>query len=136
MLNQTKICLSAASLILVTVLTGCGKKQDPMFLAQNALADHGKAQTIKEAFGHYRYFRSAGWNRAGAADGTDIVVAATLNFKRMLSEIKDRARTEPDRERFAKYEAQYEQYLTPVSYTHLRAHETDSYLVCRLLLEK
>src|SRR5665647_470756 len=26
--------------------------------------------------------------------------------------------------------------LTPVSYTHLRAHETDSYLVCRLLLEK
>src|SRR5680860_1768283 len=26
--------------------------------------------------------------------------------------------------------------LGPVSYTHLRAHETDSYLVCRLLLEK
>ena len=26
--------------------------------------------------------------------------------------------------------------LPPVSYTHLRAHETDSYLVCRLLLEK
>src|SRR5665647_3904734 len=25
--------------------------------------------------------------------------------------------------------------LPPVSYTHLRAHETDSYLVCRLLLE-
>src|SRR5665647_3569301 len=24
--------------------------------------------------------------------------------------------------------------LRPVSYTHLRAHETDSYLVCRLLL--
>ena len=30
-----------------------------------------------------------------------------------------------------------EQLITmPVSYTHLRAHETDSYLVCRLLLEK
>src|SRR5664279_5949888 len=27
-------------------------------------------------------------------------------------------------------------HLFPVSYTHLRAHETDSYLVCRLLLEK
>src|SRR5664279_3271180 len=27
-------------------------------------------------------------------------------------------------------------YIVPVSYTHLRAHETDSYLVCRLLLEK
>ena len=26
--------------------------------------------------------------------------------------------------------------LAAVSYTHLRAHETDSYLVCRLLLEK
>src|SRR5665647_1301078 len=26
--------------------------------------------------------------------------------------------------------------LITVSYTHLRAHETDSYLVCRLLLEK
>src|SRR5665647_3587788 len=28
------------------------------------------------------------------------------------------------------------QKLVSVSYTHLRAHETDSYLVCRLLLEK
>src|SRR5680860_1771253 len=27
-----------------------------------------------------------------------------------------------------------EHTATPVSYTHLRAHETDSYLVCRLLL--
>ena len=26
--------------------------------------------------------------------------------------------------------------VVSVSYTHLRAHETDSYLVCRLLLEK
>ena len=25
--------------------------------------------------------------------------------------------------------------IYPVSYTHLRAHETDQYLVCRLLLE-
>src|SRR5665647_2640249 len=30
----------------------------------------------------------------------------------------------------------YQLYQDPVSYTHLRAHETDSYLVCRLLLEK
>eukprot|EP00658_Telonema_sp_P-2_P009853 TRINITY_DN13673_c0_g1_i3.p1 TRINITY_DN13673_c0_g1~~TRINITY_DN13673_c0_g1_i3.p1 ORF type:complete len:116 (-),score=20.09 TRINITY_DN13673_c0_g1_i3:109-456(-) len=27
-------------------------------------------------------------------------------------------------------------YLLPVSYTHLRAHETPEHLVCRLLLEK
>ena len=26
--------------------------------------------------------------------------------------------------------------VTPVSYTHLRAHETSCHLVCRLLLEK
>ena len=27
-------------------------------------------------------------------------------------------------------------YIVPVSYTHLRAHETSLHLVCRLLLEK
>ena len=32
--------------------------------------------------------------------------------------------------------ANYWRAHLPVSYTHLRAHETDSYLVCRLLLEK
>src|SRR5664279_4726388 len=31
---------------------------------------------------------------------------------------------------------QHYQGSVAVSYTHLRAHETDSYLVCRLLLEK
>src|SRR5665647_3845798 len=33
-------------------------------------------------------------------------------------------------------ELQYngKEHFKPVSYTHLRAHETDSYLVCRLLL--
>ena len=31
---------------------------------------------------------------------------------------------------------EYEDKDITVSYTHLRAHETDSYLVCRLLLEK
>ena len=30
----------------------------------------------------------------------------------------------------------YTDAMTPVSYTHLRAHETRSNLVCRLLLEK
>src|SRR5665647_2879496 len=29
----------------------------------------------------------------------------------------------------------YQSIIATVSYTHLRAHETDSYLVCRLLLE-
>ena len=30
----------------------------------------------------------------------------------------------------------FNRYLKPVSYTHLRAHETPEHLVCRLLLEK
>eukprot|EP00658_Telonema_sp_P-2_P078966 TRINITY_DN7525_c0_g1_i9.p1 TRINITY_DN7525_c0_g1~~TRINITY_DN7525_c0_g1_i9.p1 ORF type:complete len:123 (+),score=16.98 TRINITY_DN7525_c0_g1_i9:400-768(+) len=30
----------------------------------------------------------------------------------------------------------YTYYTLPVSYTHLRAHETPEHLVCRLLLEK
>src|SRR5678815_5866350 len=36
-------------------------------------------------------------------------------------------RIKPDRARLARY--------GPVSYTHLRAHETPEHLVCRLLLE-
>src|SRR5665647_2295199 len=36
---------------------------------------------------------------------------------------------------FTNYTSKYG-YKYAVSYTHLRAHETDSYLVCRLLLEK
>src|SRR5665647_3874026 len=34
------------------------------------------------------------------------------------------------------YQLKNQDRLQSVSYTHLRAHETDSYLVCRLLLEK
>ena len=33
-------------------------------------------------------------------------------------------------------ESEQHQALAPVSYTHLRAHETPEQLVCRLLLEK
>src|SRR5665647_695279 len=44
--------------------------------------------------------------------------------------------------RLTSYDASLDAYgyfansIFSVSYTHLRAHETDSYLVCRLLLEK
>ena len=38
--------------------------------------------------------------------------------------------------RVSVYIYHYSPPLRAVSYTHLRAHETDSYLVCRLLLEK
>src|SRR5680860_765400 len=39
-------------------------------------------------------------------------------------------------EAFPKSFSEVYRVWAPVSYTHLRAHETDSYLVCRLLLEK
>src|SRR5665647_3632445 len=51
-------------------------------------------------------------------------------FQDMRSELKDVAKIQVARNTLI-YRA-----LEPVSYTHLRAHETDSYLVCRLLLEK
>ena len=38
--------------------------------------------------------------------------------------------------KIAEWKKQQSELVTPVSYTHLRAHETDQYLVCRLLLEK
>src|SRR5680860_141577 len=38
-------------------------------------------------------------------------------------------------EDWPKLEVELPEGVSPVSYTHLRAHETDSYLVCRLLLE-
>src|SRR5678816_175231 len=37
---------------------------------------------------------------------------------------------------FAGYECTRRGFFGPVSYTHLRAHETPEHLVCRLLLEK
>src|SRR5680860_1811123 len=47
---------------------------------------------------------------------------------------------EPDGRAFREAQAaaklNHPHIVTAVSYTHLRAHETDSYLVCRLLLEK
>jgi hypothetical protein len=117
-------------LILVAVSTGCDRKPEPFFVVQNAPTDHGKKQTIKEAFGHYHYFGSAYWNGFNNAGGTDIVATARLDTKRMLSEIKDRAKTEQDREHIAKYAVQYEQYLIMATYDftfHVSADNTITY---------
>ena len=43
---------------------------------------------------------------------------------------------EPLHHQWIKVRGNQLEILEAVSYTHLRAHETDSYLVCRLLLEK
>src|SRR5665647_2968734 len=41
----------------------------------------------------------------------------------------------PDEEEIRRLKKENQDLREAVSYTHLRAHETDSYLVCRLLLE-
>src|SRR5665647_3484559 len=56
---------------------------------------------------------------------------AVLHCARDIELSYPRADTRSQRRQFA---APW--FLEPVSYTHLRAHETDSYIVCRLLLEK
>src|SRR5680860_1733824 len=63
--------------------------------------------------------------------GGDIAELAFSDDKE-ISEIIDKAEASV----FSVSQGQNLKTFIPVSYTHLRAHETDSYLVCRLLLEK
>ena len=50
--------------------------------------------------------------------------------------IQDKEGIPPNRQKLMFGIEQLEDGYTSVSYTHLRAHETLRYLVCRLLLEK
>ena len=63
-------------------------------------------------------------NQVVVTDGADVTVAADW--------VLDATGRIPNVEGFGLDEVG----VASVSYTHLRAHETDSYLVCRLLLEK
>ena len=83
-----------------------------------------------EASGHAGY----------APAGQDIVCAGASTLMQALVSLLAGEKTarsdawdEPEGPRLAVTAAAPQE---PVSYTHLRAHETDSYLVCRLLLEK
>src|SRR5665647_673350 len=66
------------------------------------------------------------------------VMAAEAQGRELARKIKDSGLAtqvlwgQPAQEEVAAHESVH----LAVSYTHLRAHETDSYLVCRLLLEK
>ena len=61
-----------------------------------------------------------------------MTLLAHLDKKTALHEKTTKMEGEPT----AKNVQKGARFKIPVSYTHLRAHETDSYLVCRLLLEK
>eukprot|EP00658_Telonema_sp_P-2_P003466 TRINITY_DN11289_c0_g1_i1.p2 TRINITY_DN11289_c0_g1~~TRINITY_DN11289_c0_g1_i1.p2 ORF type:complete len:104 (-),score=44.37 TRINITY_DN11289_c0_g1_i1:54-365(-) len=48
----------------------------------------------------------------------------------------EREQLDQEKLRFERHIQEQQQEQEPVSYTHLRAHETPEHLVCRLLLEK
>src|SRR5680860_18605 len=81
--------------------------------------------TFSQAFNRAN---NVGWMAITADDGSSI----TDLKETVVSILKKNRKVHPDDNRAIGYFDLYE----PVSYTHLRAHETDSYLVCRLLLEK
>ena len=75
------------------------------------------------------------------AKGIDVVLVDTAgrmqNKTNLMNELaKVRRVADPHLTLFVGDSLAGNDAVEPVSYTHLRAHETDSYLVCRLLLEK
>src|SRR5680860_1794619 len=71
--------------------------------------------------------------------GDELQLAAELLFPAFRVNIRDDSRSlnrRVDTTEDDVCSATYAVGRNPVSYTHLRAHETDSYLVCRLLLDK
>src|SRR5665647_860481 len=96
----------------------------PVKAAAGYLAGYGDSEFIDElntftlpmlAGGSYRAFEIIGDSMMPTPSGSIIVGEKIEN----IDHVKNNAA-----------------YIVAVSYTHLRAHETDSYLVCRLLLEK
>ena len=74
-----------------------------------------------------------GVNMSGISKTTYIVACLALSTSANMAEMMRAAYLSVNK---GQREAAYSVGMKPVSYTHLRAHETDSYLVCRLLLEK
>src|SRR5665647_3884752 len=68
--------------------------------------------------------------------GTTIVTLRRMAGERAVQAVRQFSRVHEVGRFHARVAAASPGPLKPVSYTHLRAHETDSYLVCRLLLEK
>src|SRR5665647_12587 len=92
-----------------------------------------KAGALQSAIFNSAYFSSI------ATDAKGVIQIFNVGAERMLgytaAEVTDKitpADISDPQEVIARAKALS---IEPVSYTHLRAHETDSYLVCRLLLE-
>src|SRR5665647_3632603 len=85
------------------------------------------AQRVKKSAGRITAKRLLPAARTAGYEGS------ARNFRRLVAQAKKDWRAEHHRGRRPAIWSPGEH---PVSYTHLRAHETDSYLVCRLLLEK
>src|SRR5664279_6152316 len=74
-------------------------------------------------------------DRTDAPPAPTVVATAPMSMSSGAATLTDARATGPtQRETKKALVSAYTPYA--VSYTHLRAHETDSYLVCRLLLEK
>ena len=98
------------------------------------------------AMGHRPICQDTGIVTVFVRVGMDVQWQADMSLTDMVNEGVRRAYTHPDNILRASILADPDgerkntgdntPAVIPVSYTHLRAHETDSYLVCRLLLEK
>src|SRR5665647_2367438 len=66
----------------------------------------------------------------GISTGVSVYEAESLEQERKIADLEKALFTDLKDTSIQKTA----KYTIPVSYTHLRAHETDSYLVCRLLL--
>ena len=74
------------------------------------------------------------WERTTSYSSVDAIWRLSYKGDRLYYIKKPQTQT-PKYDIYNATTGKYFEY-DPVSYTHLRAHETDSYLVCRLLLEK
>src|SRR5680860_1541867 len=76
-----------------------------------------------------------GHNHRGPDDAEDHRLGEQLTTSRHLPWLWDHRHVDEPDDRAPRHRREPPpQRGEPVSYTHLRAHETDSYLVCRLLL--
>ena len=129
-----------------------GMEQENVYFSKRAEKKGEKADTVKVPWVERYSYNREGYRMIGKNIGVKKKVDSegkTVNDKKILTdfdackEVKENLRDGASV--FIRGSLDYSSFTddkgnkrtsTTVSYTHLRAHETDSYLVCRLLLEK